>query len=240
MLVFDRSGSMSLPSHTAGMTKIQHARRAVALFVDLIRKDRAHNVGLVTFSTVASSPVGFGGLQPGERPDRADADRPAAGTQRRACRRDQPRRGDEHRRGSQPGAGAVPFSDPGCKHANDPPAHGRLAEHPADDRRRRGVAWRRAAVGARLRHRGQHRQRAAHAPCARSRRSLLARRGWAVAAQVLRARIREHLRERDLDGSGVRAAGGRDRGGADRASGLRRVPSHGRARLGAAREPSAA
>ena len=54
MLVFDRSGSMSLPSHTAGMTKIEHARRAVALFVDLIRKDRAHRVGLVTFSTVAS------------------------------------------------------------------------------------------------------------------------------------------------------------------------------------------
>jgi hypothetical protein len=64
MVVFDRSGSMSLPSHTAGMTKIEHARRAAALFVDLIRKDRTHRVGLVTFSTTAASPPGFVGPQP--------------------------------------------------------------------------------------------------------------------------------------------------------------------------------
>jgi hypothetical protein len=64
ILVFDRSGSMSLPSHTAGMTKIEHARRAAALFVDLIRKDRTHRVGLVTFSTTAASPPGFVGPQP--------------------------------------------------------------------------------------------------------------------------------------------------------------------------------
>jgi len=64
MIVFDRSGSMSLPSHTAGMTKIEHARRAAALFVDLIRKDRTHRVGLVTFSTTAASPPGFVGPQP--------------------------------------------------------------------------------------------------------------------------------------------------------------------------------
>jgi Trypsin-like peptidase domain/von Willebrand factor type A domain len=63
MIVFDRSGSMSLPSHTAGMTKIEHARRATALFVDLIRKDRTHRVGLVTFSTTATSPPGFVGPQ---------------------------------------------------------------------------------------------------------------------------------------------------------------------------------
>lgn len=64
MVVFDQSGSMSLPSHTAGMTKIEHARRAAALFVDLIRKDRTHRVGLVTFSTTAASPPGFVGPQP--------------------------------------------------------------------------------------------------------------------------------------------------------------------------------
>jgi hypothetical protein len=64
MVVFDQSGSMSLPSHTAGMTKIEHARRAAALFVDLIRKDKTHRVGLVTFSTTAASPPGFVGPQP--------------------------------------------------------------------------------------------------------------------------------------------------------------------------------
>ena len=64
MIVFDRSGSMSLPSHTAGMTKIEHARRAAALFVDLIRKDATHRAGVVTFSTTAASPPGFAGPQP--------------------------------------------------------------------------------------------------------------------------------------------------------------------------------
>ena len=69
MLVFDRSGSMSLPSHTAGMTKIEHARRAVALFVDLIRKDRSHRIGLVTFSTTAAMPPAFVGLRPATDPN---------------------------------------------------------------------------------------------------------------------------------------------------------------------------
>jgi hypothetical protein len=64
MLVLDRSGSMSLPSHSASMTKIEHARRATALFVDLIRKDATHRAGLVTFSTSAASPPGFAGLHP--------------------------------------------------------------------------------------------------------------------------------------------------------------------------------
>src|SRR5688572_6574331 len=53
VLVFDRSGSMSLPG-LGGGTKIQQAREAAALFVDLLRLDRTHRAGLVTFSTNAS------------------------------------------------------------------------------------------------------------------------------------------------------------------------------------------
>jgi hypothetical protein len=56
VLVFDRSGSMSLPD-LAGGTKIEQARSAAALFVDLLRTDRAHRAGLVTFSTTAATPV---------------------------------------------------------------------------------------------------------------------------------------------------------------------------------------
>ncbi len=53
VLVFDKSGSMSLPG-LGGGTKIQQAREAAALFVDLLRLDRTHRAGLVTFSTTAS------------------------------------------------------------------------------------------------------------------------------------------------------------------------------------------
>ena len=53
VLVFDQSGSMSLPG-LGGGTKIQQAREAAALFVDLLRVDRTHRAGLVTFSTTAS------------------------------------------------------------------------------------------------------------------------------------------------------------------------------------------
>jgi hypothetical protein len=53
VLVFDKSGSMSLPGLGGGM-KIQQARDAAALFVDLLRLDRTHRAGLVTFSTSAS------------------------------------------------------------------------------------------------------------------------------------------------------------------------------------------
>ena len=53
VLVFDRSGSMSLPG-VGGGTKIQQAREAAALFIDLLRLDRTHRGGLVTFSTTAS------------------------------------------------------------------------------------------------------------------------------------------------------------------------------------------
>jgi hypothetical protein len=55
VLVFDRSGSMSLPG-LSGITKIEEARAAAALFIDLLRTDRTHRAGLVTFSTTASAP----------------------------------------------------------------------------------------------------------------------------------------------------------------------------------------
>lgn len=54
VLVFDKSGSMSLPG-LGGGTKIQQAREAAALFADLLRLDRTHRTGLVTFSTTASA-----------------------------------------------------------------------------------------------------------------------------------------------------------------------------------------
>lgn len=59
MLVFDRSGSMSLAGFSGGKTKIQESREAAALFVDLVRTDRTHRIGLVTFSTAASNPPDF-------------------------------------------------------------------------------------------------------------------------------------------------------------------------------------
>ena len=58
MLVFDRSGSMSLPG-TSGATKIEEARAAASLFVELVRAGTGNRVGLVSFSTIASSPVDF-------------------------------------------------------------------------------------------------------------------------------------------------------------------------------------
>jgi hypothetical protein len=58
MLVFDRSGSMSLDDGT-GRTKIDAARDAVSLFVHLVRRGVGNRLGLVSFSTTASAPVDF-------------------------------------------------------------------------------------------------------------------------------------------------------------------------------------
>jgi hypothetical protein len=58
MLVFDRSGSMSLPG-TSGLSKIEEARAAASLFVQLVRAGTGNRLGLVSFSTMASSPVDF-------------------------------------------------------------------------------------------------------------------------------------------------------------------------------------
>ncbi|KAI9782466.1 MAG: hypothetical protein M1839_004952 [Geoglossum umbratile] len=58
MIVFDRSGSMSELDATS-RTKIEVARDAVSLFVQLIRAGVGNRVGLVSFSTKATSPVDF-------------------------------------------------------------------------------------------------------------------------------------------------------------------------------------
>jgi Trypsin-like peptidase domain/von Willebrand factor type A domain len=58
MLVFDRSGSMSLPG-TSGQTKMVEAQAAASLFVQLVRAGTGNRVGLVSFSTTASLPVDF-------------------------------------------------------------------------------------------------------------------------------------------------------------------------------------
>jgi von Willebrand factor type A domain/Trypsin-like peptidase domain len=54
VLVFDRSGSMTLPGFGTSETKLDQAKRAAELFVSLLRTDKTHRVGLVTFSTIAS------------------------------------------------------------------------------------------------------------------------------------------------------------------------------------------
>jgi hypothetical protein len=58
MLVVDRSGSMSSDDGT-GRTKIEAARDAVSLFVQLVKAGTGNRVGLVSFSTSASSPADF-------------------------------------------------------------------------------------------------------------------------------------------------------------------------------------
>jgi V8-like Glu-specific endopeptidase len=58
MVVFDRSGSMAADAGT-GRTKIEEARDAASLFVELVRAGAGSRLGLVSFSTSASSPVDF-------------------------------------------------------------------------------------------------------------------------------------------------------------------------------------
>lgn len=59
MMVLDRSGSMSMDAGT-GRSKIEEARDAASLFVQLIRSGAGDRIGMVSFSTTASSPVDFG------------------------------------------------------------------------------------------------------------------------------------------------------------------------------------
>lgn len=58
MIVFDRSGSMELDAGT-GRTKIEEARDAASLFIQLLQSEGGNQIGLVTFSTAASNPVDF-------------------------------------------------------------------------------------------------------------------------------------------------------------------------------------
>jgi hypothetical protein len=56
MIVFDRSGSMSLTG-ASGLSKIQEARDAASLFVQLVRAGAGNKIGLVSFSTTPTAPV---------------------------------------------------------------------------------------------------------------------------------------------------------------------------------------
>jgi von Willebrand factor type A domain/Trypsin-like peptidase domain len=58
MIVFDRSGSMS-EDDGRGRSKIEVARDAVSLFIQLVRSGTGNRVGLVSFSTTASRPADF-------------------------------------------------------------------------------------------------------------------------------------------------------------------------------------
>ena len=58
MIVFDRSGSMSL-NGASGRPKIDEACDAAALFVQLVRAETGNRLGLVSFSTTASAPADF-------------------------------------------------------------------------------------------------------------------------------------------------------------------------------------
>ena len=58
VVVFDRSGSMAMDDGT-GRPKIDAARDAVSLFVQLVKASVGNRLGLVSFSTAASSPPDF-------------------------------------------------------------------------------------------------------------------------------------------------------------------------------------
>ena len=58
VLVLDRSGSMSLPGQS-GDTKMTEAKRAAALFLDLIRTDRTHRAAVVSFSDTVATDSGL-------------------------------------------------------------------------------------------------------------------------------------------------------------------------------------
>jgi len=66
MIVFDRSGSMSLPAGT-GKTKIEEARDAASLFVQLVRASTGNRVGFVSFSTLPATPFPIDDLDQGNK-----------------------------------------------------------------------------------------------------------------------------------------------------------------------------
>jgi V8-like Glu-specific endopeptidase len=67
VLVLDRSGSMSELGFTGAKTKIAEAREAAALFVDLLRTDQTHRVGLATFSSGSSLDFGVAPVSPANK-----------------------------------------------------------------------------------------------------------------------------------------------------------------------------
>jgi hypothetical protein len=58
--VFDRSGSMAAPAPPVGRSKLQEAQDAAALFVQLVREGAGDRLGLVTFSTAATTDLAPG------------------------------------------------------------------------------------------------------------------------------------------------------------------------------------
>jgi len=67
VLVLDRSGSMSELGFKGDKTKIQEAKEAAALFIDLLRTDHTHQVGLVTFSSTSSLNFASAPISPGNK-----------------------------------------------------------------------------------------------------------------------------------------------------------------------------
>ncbi|WP_314503857.1 vWA domain-containing protein [uncultured Microbacterium sp.] len=59
VLVMDRSGSMSQPALHGTRTKLQEARDAASLFVQLVRSNSGNRIGMVSFSTAVTSPEDF-------------------------------------------------------------------------------------------------------------------------------------------------------------------------------------
>lgn len=64
MLVMDRSGSMALAG-LSGDPKMVEAKRAAALFLDLIRTDRTHRAGVVSFSDTVTLDASLAAVTPG-------------------------------------------------------------------------------------------------------------------------------------------------------------------------------
>ncbi len=56
-IVFDRSGSMTMDGGTDGDTKLEEAKDAADLFVNLINASVGHRVGLVSFSSIATHDI---------------------------------------------------------------------------------------------------------------------------------------------------------------------------------------
>jgi hypothetical protein len=66
MLVIDRSGSMSGDAGT-GQSKMEEAKDAASLFVQLIEANVGHRAGLASFSTTATVDEGMGNINPGKK-----------------------------------------------------------------------------------------------------------------------------------------------------------------------------
>jgi hypothetical protein len=78
MIVFDRSGSMSETTPTT-LTKLQEAKHAAALFVELARVDGGDQIGLVTFSSAPAAPFPLADISNGNKATLIGASAPFTG-----------------------------------------------------------------------------------------------------------------------------------------------------------------